>query len=384
MDNTSATAPGIGKVSITGIIALIAGAALLLTGLGKPDIYGSYLFGFVAWTMFTVGCLLMMLLVHATRSVWGYPMVRFFEAGAKCIPLAALLFIPIPFFLDKLFPWANQAMVATNHVLQYKTQYLNPTLFIARAVIYFIIFFAFTYIVTNYAKKEDQTGDEKYFIARTNWAAPGLVFVTLALTFGITDWVMSLDPYWFSTIFGLIVTVGCALGAMAACVFYLMTLVKWPPFDKVLNVKQWRDMGNLTLTLVILWGYTSFSQLIITWSGNLPDEITYFVSRRVGGWSTLGAALVFLHFLLPFLLLLSSRLKRTAWLLGGTCIFILVMRFADIVWMVIPSLNRHMVLSDVGAFLAMGGLWLMLFAWQLKRNALFPRYSLLPRELEHA
>jgi hypothetical protein len=196
---------------------------------------------------------------------------------------------------------------------------------------------------------------------------------------------MSLEEFWFSTIYGLLMTVGCSLSAIAAASLFLVAMAKREPYSKLLNVKQWRDMGNLTLTLVILWGYMSFSQFLIIWSGNLPEEIVYFVKRREGFWMAVGTALVWAHFALPFFLLLSSRLKRTPWMLGSTMVAILAMRFVDLVWNMLPSMGRNLSLLDIGAFLGIGGIWFVIFAQVLAKSEPTPRYSLLPKEaIEHA
>jgi hypothetical protein len=155
---------------------------------------------------------------------------------------------------------------------------------------------------------------------------------------------------------------------------------KHEPYSHLLTTKQLRDMGNLTLTMVILWAYMSFSQFLIIWSGNLPEEIVYYVKRREGMWMQLGTALVFLHFLLPFFLLLSSRLKRTPMMLGGTVLFILLMRVADLTYNIIPSFGRTVQLTDIGAFLMFGGLWFVAFSMALAKSEPTPRYSLLPKE----
>jgi hypothetical protein len=157
-------------------------------------------------------------------------------------------------------------------------------------------------------------------------------------------------------------------------------MYKHEPYKNILNLKQWRDMGNLTLTLVILWAYMSFSQYLIIWSGNLPEEIVYYVKRREGLWMLIGTALIFMHFLLPFFLLLSSRLKRTPAMLGGTVIFILLMRVVDLIFNVIPSFGRDVLPSDIGAFLMFGGVWFLLFTFALSKAEATPRYSLLPKE----
>jgi hypothetical protein len=263
--------------------------------------------------------------------------------------------------------------------------YLSDTFFTVRTVIYFAFWSFCAYALTGLYSKEDKTGDQKWFQRRTVLAAPLAVFFVFSVTAAATDWVMSLEEFWFSTIYGLLMTVGCSLSAIAAATLFLVAMSKREPYSKLLTVKQWRDMGNLTLTLVILWGYMSFSQYLIIWSGNLPEEIVYFVKRREGFWMGVGTALVWAHFALPFFLLLSSRLKRTPWMLGTTMVAILVMRFVDLVWNMLPSMGRNLSAVDIGAFLGIGGVWLLFFSLLLARSEATPRYSLLPKEaIEHA
>jgi hypothetical protein len=372
---------GLGKLSIVATIAAIAGIALFFMGMNEPYIWKSFHFGFVCWTFFTCGCLAMVILINVTRGTWGYPMLRFFESGAKLMPLMFIVALVMLAMKSQIYEWANPAIVEHSDFYKHKTSvFLTDSFFTGRTVFYFAFWSVCAYLLTGLYKKEDQTGDEKYFKQRTVLAAPLAVFFVLTLTFAATDWIMTLEEFWYSTIYGLLVTVGCALSAMAACILYLVGMSKHEPYKSLLTVKQWRDMGNLTLTMVILWGYMSFSQLLIIWSGNLPEEIVYFVKRREGVWLQVGTALVFGHFLLPFFLLLSSRLKRTAWMLGGTAVFILLMRFVDLVWNIIPSMGRPVQATDIGAFLAIGGIWLLCFAQILARVEPTPRYSLLPKE----
>jgi hypothetical protein len=372
----------LGKISAVALVAAIVGGALFFMGMNEPHIWQSYHFAFVSWSFFTCGCLAMVILINVTRGTWGYPMLRFFEAGVKFgLPLMALGAVGMVLMRGHIFEWANPEIVANSDFYTKKTAYwLEENFFMLRQAVYFAFWMLAAYTLIGLYKKEDQTGEEKHFIKRTNLAAPFAVFFVITFTFAATDWVMSLEEFWFSTIYGLLVTVGSALGATAACILYLVGMWKHEPYSHLLTTKQLRDMGNLTLTMVILWAYTSFSQFLIIWSGNLPEEIVYYVKRREGMWMQLGTALVFLHFLLPFFLLLSSRLKRTPMMLGGTVLFILLMRVADLIYNIIPSFGRTVQLTDIGAFLMFGGLWFVAFSMALAKSEPTPRYSLLPKE----
>lgn len=377
---------GLGKLSAVALLAAVVGIALFVMGMNEPTAWQSFHFGFVTWTYFTAGCLGMSILVNVTRGTWGYPLIRFFDAGAKLMPVMFLGALVMLAMKSHIFPWANPDVVASSAVFQQKTAtYLSDTFFNVRTVIYFAFWTWCAFTLSGWLKKEDQTGDEKWFKRRTVIAAPMAVFFVFTLTAAATDWVMSLEEFWFSTIYGLLITVGCCLSAMAAASLFMVAVSKREPFSEILNVKQWRDMGNLVLTMVILWGYMSFSQFLIIWSGNLPEEIVYFVKRREGAWLAVGTALVWLHFALPFFLLLSSRLKRTPWMLGSTMVAILILRFVDLVWQILPSMGRDLSLVDVGAFLGIGGVWFFLFAQLLAKAEPTPRYSLRPKEaIEHA
>lgn len=377
---------GMGKLTAVALIAAVVGIGLFVMGMNEPFAWQAFHFGFVVWSFFTAGCLGMVILINVTRATWGYPMLRFFETGAKLMPLMFLLALVMLAMKTHIYEWANPEIVAQSATYKHKTAgYLAETWFTARTVIVFAFWTFCAFAMTGMYKKEDQTGDEKWFKKRTVLAAPLAVFFVFTLTAAATDWVMSLEEFWFSTIYGLLVTVGSCLSAMAAATLFLVAVSKREPYSKLLTVKQWRDMGNLTLTLVILWGYMSFSQFLIIWSGNLPEEIVYFVKRREGFWLGVGTALVWAHFTLPFFLLLSSRLKRTAWMLGSTMVAILIMRFVDMVWIMLPSMGRNLSVVDVGAFLGIGGVWFAIFAQLLARVEPTPRYSLLPKEaIEHA
>ncbi|HWP30385.1 MAG TPA: hypothetical protein VNK96_01475 [Fimbriimonadales bacterium] len=387
MEPTEKILPGSSRLQTVGLIIGIVGFALLATAYfaNPTSFFESYLFGFMVWLTPTLGCLGLTLLYNMVRATWGYPIIRFFEAGTRVLPLMALLSIPIFIGIKYIYPWANPEEVAHDKVLQEKTAiFLTQPFFILRAVIYFGIWLLLMVWLNKWSRKEDETSDASYADKRSNLSAPGAVFFVICVTIAVTDLVMSLEPHWYSTIFGLLNVVGEALFALALAIIFMVIVRDRYPFSSLLERKNWRDVGNLTLTLVVLWAYMSFSQLLITWSGNLPEEITYYAARSEGNWRWFGGVLIFLHFFLPFFLLLSSHVKRTPRLLGAVAAWIVIMRIADIIWFVLPSFHRESAQfywSDAAAFFAFGGIWVFYFLLQLKRAPLLPSYVLARQEV---
>jgi hypothetical protein len=276
-------------------------------------------------------------------------------------------------------------VLATNKLVAGKAAYLNPGFFAGRAAIYFAIWIFGWFWLTKRSREEDASGDPRLASARQSFAAPWAVLFVITANFAVTDWVMSLEKEWFSTILGLLFVVGCALSAMALGTFFLVLARKTVSFAGKLYTHQWKDLGNLLFTLTILWAYMSFSQYLITYSGNLPEEIPYFIKRNVGGWEFVGGALIFLHFMLPFFLLLSSRTKRTPALLGGVALFIVLIRLVDVTWNVVPSLHREgfsFVWTDAAAVVGIGGFWIAVLMWRLRTTKLYPQYVELPKPAE--
>ncbi len=383
------TKPMVGKEVLPGLKTVTAiGAVLAIAGLGGWFVqfssdpktgWQSYLFGFVLCAVLTLGCLALYLLQNVTKGRWGHALVRFWEAGASLLPY--LLVIALPMFLvgyKYVYPWADPEKVAADPALQAKQFVMTPGFTLARVFIVFAIWLLFFLVLRSLSRKQDETGDPMLARARVNWAGPGAVFFVLATTIAVTDWVMSLEPHWYSTIFGLLFIVGSALTAMAMGTTFLATVREREPYASALYDRQWRDLGNLLLTLTILWAYMSFSQYLIIWSGNLPEEIGYFVNRQEGIWQAVGTVLIFLHFLLPFFVFLSSLVKTQPQFLRAAAVYMLVVHFIDVMWMVLPSLHREggvVVWSDFAAAAGLGGLWLIGFAWVLSKTPLIPTYD---------
>jgi hypothetical protein len=379
-DLTVIDTAGIGRLQQRGLIVGVIGA--VIGGLGavlQPDqIMPSWLIGFLFFFGLTMGCFALLMLQHMTGGQWGLVTRRIFEAGSRLMPLAVLLFIPVAVFAPKLFLWARPEAVQADHILQMKAPYLNVTFFIIRAVVYFAVWLFMSMMLNRWSTQQDAgevavtEADTRRFRAVS---APGLLIYVLLLSLAAVDWIMSLTPHWYSTIFGLITVVTQGLAALAFAVAVLAILVEREPMNGVLKARHFHDLGKLMLAFVMLWAYFSFSQFLIIWAGNLPEEIPYYLDRMRGGWQYVSLGLVIFHFVLPFCLLLSQDLKKRPKVLARVAWFIVAVRLYDMIWLVAPTFNQEgfpISLANVGVPLAFGGLWVFLFAAQLRKHALVP------------
>lgn len=373
------------------IIGLVAAAACLVGAFIDPaQFFRSYLTGYLLWLGISLGCLAILMLQHLSGGVWGFVIRRLLEAATRVFPLLALLFVPLLFGLHQLYPWADPAKVAHDSLLQHKAAYLNVPFFLARAVFYFALWCGAAHLLSRWSLEQDQVPRGVLRDRMQGFSAIGLLLYGLTTTFSAIDWVMSLDPHWYSTIYGMLFMAGGAVAGMALCIAMASLLAKYRPMSDVLAPGHFHDLGKLLLAFVMIWAYFSFSQFLIIWSGNLPEEITWYKVRLAGGWKVVGLALLLFNFVLPFLLLLSRDLKRQGRALALVAATVLAMRYVDVYWLVAPSfpgaesgLRFHPL--DLAAPLAVGGLWLAEFLRQLKSRPLLPLNDpLLPQVLEHA
>jgi len=357
---------------------LIAGGALAAMGLGGgfnvETLASSFMFAATFWIMLTIGCLGLMLLFHITRGRWGTPLLRIFEAGASWINLLfcfGLVMVASTVFKEPLYHvWLHPAegdMLVLN-----KKEYLNYNFFMVRQVIYFALFIGMSLLLSTWTVKEEKTGNKSWSDKRNNLAAPGMVLFFLLFTFFITDFLMSVDPHWYSTVWGFLFAIGGALTAMAFATMIVVSQKDKSPYAGKIDNLMTKDFGNLLLMLTMLWAYLSFSQLLIIWSGNLKEFIPYYLKRLVGNFSLIGGSLVIGQFFGPFLLLLSPRLKRTSWLLIPTAMIILMMRVVDMYWLVMPYFRENVTFApaDFGFLLLFGGIWMLIFSVGLRRAPL--------------
>jgi hypothetical protein len=368
-----AIAIGLGMIGLVlWVISVIA------TGKREETFFQTYLVAYIFWSGIALGCLGWLMIQYLGGATWGVVIRRLLESGSHTLILMLVLFVPIALGIDHIYEWADASAVSGSEVLSHKASYLNTGFFIVRALIYFIIWLTLLFYLRRWSHRLDETGDPAYIQYAQNLSAPGFVFYGLACTFAGIDWVMSLDPEWFSTIFGLIMIAGQGVSAMALIISICLLLSRWEPMSHVLQPKHFHDLGKLLLALVMVWAYFSFSQLLIIWSGNLPEEIPWFIERFKGNWRYIGIGLILLYFFLPFLLLLSRDLKRNSRRLVIVAWIIIVMRFADLLWMIVPEFEHdHKVpvsgyLPYLFATIGIGGFWLGWFFWQLRQRALLP------------
>jgi hypothetical protein len=381
--------PSLGRLQqralIVGVIGLIAGG--IGAAMNLDQFFMSWLIGFLFCLSLSLGCLALLMLQHISGGQWGMVGRRVFEAGSRMLPIVALLFVPLLFGLPKVFVWAQPEAVAGSHVVQMKTAYLNVSFFVIRAVIYFLFWMLLVVLLNRWSAAQDNgEGVTKHDSIRyRKVSAPGLLFLVITVTFASVDWVMSLEPEWFSTIFGLLTIAGYGLTGIAFTIVVLAAIDRDRPAGSLLTPRHFHDFGKLLLAFTMLWAYLSFSQFLIIWSGNLPEEIPWYIARIRGSWGAVAILLVVGHFFLPFALLLSADIKKRSGLLAKVAIFILVMRLIDLIWYVAPAF-RHMAPEgaggthsmmpmhwmDIAIPVGLTGLWVFLFVRQLRTRSLFP------------
>lgn len=359
---------------------LVGGAALAVclagAAISRDQFFHAYLTAYVFYANLALGCLGLLMLHHLVGGRWGFVVQRILEAGARTLPLLALLFLPLLLGLRELYVWARPELVAADHLLHHKAVYLNVPFFLARTAGYFAVWFGLTAALTGWSAAQDATGEPRLTRRLQVLSGPGLVVFGGTVTFAAIDWVMSIEAHWFSSIYGVVFLAGQALAALAFAVVVLVLLVRRPDLAGVVGTRDFHDLGKLLLAFVMFWAYIAFSQFLIIWSGNLPEEITWYVHRMAGGWFWLAMGLIAFHFGVPFLLLLSRETKRRPPVLLGVAAGILAMRLVDVFWLVSPAFHPAewgLNWMDLVAPLGLGGLWLTAFLRNLKRQPLLPQ-----------
>jgi hypothetical protein len=277
-----------------------------------------------------------------------------------------------------LYPWTNADLVAHDEALQHKQLYLNTPFFLGRAAFYFVVWNALAYFLNRWSLEQDRNPDPRIARKMQMISAGGLLAYGLTITFASFDWLMSLEPHWFSTIYGVLIMGGQGLAAMAFLIAVLVWLGRRPPLDRIVMPTHFHDLGNLLLAFVMLWAYFSFSQYLIIWAGNLPLEIAWYLHRVQTGWRAVGIALIVFHFAVPFVLLLSRRVKREPDLLITVAVGVLLMRLVDLFWLIAPEFHEAGITVswlDILLPLSLGSLWLGLFVQQLRGRAILPLHD---------
>lgn len=336
----------------------------------------SYLVAYMFWIGISLGSLVLLMVQYISGGAWGLVARRVFEAGARTLPLMVILFLPIALNLEVLYSWARPE-AASDPILQSKAAYLNPQFFYIRAVVYFAIWISLTTILTRWSNAQDSgtplppgPADRRSRVL----SGPGLVLHILAVTFMSVDWLMSLDPHFYSTIFGVLTMGGQGLTTLAFTILVLQGLSHSKPMSDVVSSERFHDFGKLMLAFVMLWAYFNVSQLLIIWSANLPEEIPWYIERLQGPWAPWALLVLLGHFVLPFVLLLSRDLKRRSRLLAKVAWLVLLMRAVDLIWTVGPVFRHDTTFHwlDFAVVLAFAAPWLFLFYRNLGARSLVP------------
>jgi hypothetical protein len=353
----------------------VGGASLGACALGViwdwDQFFHSYLLAFMTWLAFGLGSLALLMLHHLTGGRWGFAIRRVLEAATRTLPLMLVLFLPLLAGLAQNYPWAQSQEARENAAQQ---TYLSTPFFLLRAGAYFAIWLTIMFLLNRWSAAHDRTGDPVWPRRAQSLSGPGLVLYGLTVTFAAIDWVMSLDAHWYSTIFGVVVATSQMLPALALAIACATFLSEKGP-DTFFQAAVWNDLGNLLLAFVMLWTYMAFSQFLLIWSGNLPEEISWYLARSEGGWIWIAVGLAAFNFVLPFVLLLSRDIKRDPKRLRGVAIAIVAMSVVYQFWLIAPAFSRstfRLHWMDVAAVLGMGGLWLAFFIWQVQARPILP------------
>jgi len=364
-----------------GLIAGIVGVVLAVAGFfmagehGLDRFFQAYLVAYTFWMGVVLGSLALLMVQHLSGGIWGVVLRRPFEAAVRTIPFMAVLFVPIVFGMHSLYEWSHEGITATDPIIAEKALYLNTTFFLVRQGVYFVVWGTLGFLLTRWSAEHDRTGDPRLLKKMEKLSGAGIVVYFLTVTFAMVDWTMSVNPHWFSTIWGMLYIGGQGLSAFAFGICVLVMLAHTAPLDRVLTSHHFHDLGKLLFAFLMLWAYLSFSQFLIIWSANIPEEIPHYLNRWQNTWKFLSIFIVVGHFMVPYALLLSRDLKRNYGKLRIIATWLLCARVAEYYWHIMPELHRDgftMTLLDVALPLAMGGIFISLFVSQLGGRSLLP------------
>lgn len=337
----------------------------------KSQFFHSYLTAFVYFIAIGLGALFFVMVQFLTGSAWSVPVRRFMETISVTLPAGLFLFTPIALGMNDIYGWTH----TKDPLVLSKSAFLNPTAFFIRAAVYFLIWSVWSINIYRQSTKQDRTQSIENMHAASRWSASGLLLLFVSGTLASFDWVMSLDPRWYSTIFGIYVLAGGGLAFMAVVTLISLAFRGVGVMKHTINIEHYHDLGKWLFALTIFWTYIAFSQYLLIWYANIPEETIFFRNRLVGSWRIWSGILLFGHFLIPFLVLLGRAAKRNLKVLGFMAAWTLAMHFVDIYWLVAPNFSKQGVaLSwlDFATLIAVGSVFAFVFWWRLKQHAIVP------------
>lgn len=380
--------PSLKKLQSVSLPLLVVGLVLLGVAFGldqdgaKRGFWASYLYGYTFWMSLSLGCTTLLFLHHTIRAQWSLALLRILESGTRNLPLMLIFFLPLLYavWTGQVYPWADHDKA--HHLHPNKQLWMNPVFWTIRSGVYFTYWIVLTRILNRSSFQQDQVQDARLASSRTNLAAPAGVIHVVLLTLAWTDWVMSLDPMWFSTIYGAWHMATEVLMTIAFGTFLILSLRDRKPYADIVQPGLTKDLGNMMLGFTMVYAYFTLSQFLIIWSANLPEEVWFFVHRFEGPLVYLGSLILVCQFLIPFLSLLSGKTKRTASMLRLVAGWIFAVRALDLFWQVVPFLvdqshGFHIptVVGSVGGLLGVGGAWLFAFVNHVAKQPLVPLHD---------
>ena len=359
-----------------------AGCALLglvvcaIFGMGNPkQFFFSWLVSFLFFSSLALGALFFVLIQYASQGSWGIVVRRIGETIFAVIPMMAVLFVPLLFGLTHLYEWAVPGATEHDALLRWKAPYLNVPFFLARAAIFFGIWSFIALMYYRGSRGQDLTGDPAVSARLRRFAGPAIIVLALTQTFASVDWIMSLTPHWYSTIFGVYFFAGSFVGFIALLSVLAVAMRRAGLLDAVINAEHLHDVGKFLFAFTAFWAYIAFSQFLLIWYANLPEETIWYKARLEGSWKTMSLVLMAGHFGIPFFYLMGRAVKRRGWTLAVGGAWLLAMHFVDLYWQVMPTLHPEGVrpsVLDAAAFLAIGGCFVGAAGWLMRRQALVP------------
>ena len=374
-------------VQTRALVIGVGGLAISVVGLllDREQFFRSYLVAWIFWAAIALACLGWQMVQHLSAGYWGLVLRRALEAGARTLPFLFVMFVPLYFGMESVWEWSTEH-AAHDELIQKKAAYLNVPFFWARTALYFAIWTVLAYTLSHYSRRQDETGAPEVTVRLRNLSGPGVVLFVLVCTFACWDWLMSLDPHWFSSLYGFYFVSSTALTGMLFMIVCAWWLAQRPPLDRLLTPRHFHDYGKLSLALVMFWAYMTLSQFLITWAGHVPEFTVWYQARNSGGWRSFTYVLVLFHFFVPFLLLLSATLKKQPSRLVLVACYLLVMRWVDLYWQAAPSFHAEIQLHwlDATTLVGVGGVWVFLFVRELRARTMVPiRDPYFPELLAH-
>ena len=372
------------RVASIGLVAAALGTVVVAFGYTRfrQQFYPAYLTAFMYWLSLSLGCLGIAMVHGLTGGRWGKTIRRILEAGYETMPLMALLFVPIWLNVSQIYEWSDPEFVHHHETVAKKAGYLNVAGFQGRSIAYFVIWVVITWVLNGSSPNEDDD-DSPRGLRLQQVSGLGFMAYGFTLTLAAVDWLMSLEPEWYSTMYGLVQIAGQGMAGLCFGVVVAASLRKFEPWSRSITERRFNDLGNLILASVMFWTYCSFFQYLVIWSGNLPEENSWYVHRSQLGWQYPPVALFLLHFAIPFLMLLSRPLKRDSRRLCGVAVLLLIMHYVDLYWIIVPGFQRADATNhgltfhwlNLAALVMIGGLWLSVFAWRLSIRIKLPIFD---------